>query len=379
MKQLEGNLLTPSGWRRGYLRLSGEHIIELEGEPVDPEDNDAPRLIPGFIDLHVHGGGGADVMEGGDAAATLARTHARFGTTSVLATTMTASRPAIEQALGAVQQVMQDPPEQAADILGVHLEGPFISPERLGAQPPHARPGTREELESLMALAPIRTLTLAPEIAGHDALIGWLNRHGVRVQLGHSDGDYDTMVAALAQGAHGFTHLYNAMRGLHHRDPGVVGAALARAEFAEIIPDLLHVAPGAALAALRAIPGLYGITDATAAAGMPEGQYRLGDNDVYKQGNSVRLADGTLAGSALTMDVALRNWMTLGLSLAEASRRLSALPAHFLGLTDRGALVPGRRADVVTLDRQLNLQAVHVAGQPIAGVAETGQPNEHPS
>ncbi|OHV12863.1 N-acetylglucosamine-6-phosphate deacetylase [Kushneria phosphatilytica] len=369
MRQLEGNLLTPEGWQLGRLKWRNGVIEAMEGEPVDPDANEAPRLIPGFIDLHVHGGGGADVMEGGEAAATLARTHARFGTTSVLATTMTDSRAAIEQALRGVQRVMLEPPEQAADIMGVHLEGPFISDRRLGAQPPYARPGTREELEALMALVPIRAITLAPELDGHEGLIDWLNRQGIRVQIGHSDGDYETAIMALGQGAHGFTHLYNAMRGLHHRDPGIVGAALAQASFAEIIPDLVHVAPGAVLAALRAIPGLYGITDATAAAGMPEGQYRLGENDVYKRGDSVRLADGTLAGSALTMDVALRNWMALGLPLAEASRRLSLLPARYLGLTDRGALAPGQRADIVTLDHAMNLQAVHVAGRAIESVA----------
>src|SRR3978361_169701 len=156
---------------------------------------------------------------------------------------------------------------------------------------------------------------------------------GVRVQLGHSLGTYDDAVNALKHGARGFTHLFTAMSPLHHRDPGMVGAALAHAEYAELIPDLLHVHPGAIRAALRAIPRLYCVTDSTAATGMPDGSYTLGRQTVHKCLGGVRLADGTLAGSTLTMDQALRNMVGLGLSVEDASRRVATHAADFLGLS----------------------------------------------
>jgi N-acetylglucosamine-6-phosphate deacetylase len=163
----------------------------------------------------------------------------------------------------------------------------------------------------------------------------------------------------------GFTHLFNAMSPLRHREPGMVGAALAHAQHAEIIPDLMHVHPGAIRAALRAIPGLYVVTDATAAAGMPDGDYRLGTHTVCKCQGGVRLADGTLAGSALTMDQALRNLVDIGLELDDAARRLSTFPAAYLGDAARGAIARGRAADLVALRPDLQLESVHVEGEAI--------------
>jgi N-acetylglucosamine-6-phosphate deacetylase len=153
------------------------------------------------------------------------------------------------------------------------------------------------------------------------------------------------------------------MPGLHHREPGMAGAALAHARFAEIIPDLLHVHPGAIKVALRCIPQLYCVTDSTAAAGMPDGQYMLGRQTVHKCMGGVRLADGTLAGSTLTMDQALRNLVAIGLDLADASRRVSTNAADYLGETRRGRLAPGCHADLVVLDRDLKLKAVYIEGE----------------
>ncbi|MBV5324784.1 MAG: N-acetylglucosamine-6-phosphate deacetylase, partial [Rhodospirillaceae bacterium] len=187
-----------------------------------------------------------------------------------------------------------------------------------------------------------------------------------RVQLGHSNGSYDDGVAALQAGAAGFTHLFNGMTALQHRQPGIVGAALAHAEYAEIIPDLQHVHEGAIRAALRAIPRLYGVTDATAATGMPDGEYGLGSQRVYKCMGCVRLATGSLAGSVLTMDQALRNFVGLGLELAEASHRLSLYPADYLGETERGRLQAGAWADLVVLNAELQPVAVYVEGEAIA-------------
>jgi N-acetylglucosamine-6-phosphate deacetylase len=363
---MKGNILTTDGWVRGSLALdevTKTTIAAIEGEVTDPAGNGDDYVLPGFIDLHVHGGAGRDVMEGGTALRSIARVHARHGTTSLLATTMTAPMADIDQALEAVRHACQARGGGEARVLGVHLEGPYINPGKLGAQPPYAREATFEELERLCGSAPIRVVTVAPEMAGHLPLVRYLADRGVRVQIGHTTGSYEDGVRALEHGASGFTHLFNAMPGLHHRDPGMVGAALAHAAYAEIIPDLLHVHPGAMRAALRAIPGLFCVSDSTAAAGMPDGEYLLGRQVVHKCLGGVRLADGTLAGSALTMDQALRNLVTIGLDLAQASRRVSTLAADYLGEARRGRIAPGCHADLVVLDRNLQLKAVYIEGE----------------
>lgn len=186
---------------------------------------------------------------------------------------------------------------------------------------------------------------------------------GIRVQIGHSAGSYEDGVAALRAGVAGFTHLFNGMTGLNHYQPGMVGAALAHANYAELIPDLQHVHPGAIRTALRAIPRLYCVTDATAATGMPDGEYSLGSQQVFKCLGCVRLASGSLAGSALTMDQALRNLVSLGLALDDASNRLSRFPADYLGVQDRGRIAPGAWADLVVLDQQLEVRHVFLEGR----------------
>lgn len=363
-----GRILTPDGFVTGRLIVGDDgRIAAIEADPQAPADR---WLLPGFVDLHVHGGGGADTMQAGDAVRTLARTHARHGTTALLATTMTATTPEIEAALRDAAKACARRGPGEARVLGVHLEGPFLNPQRLGAQPAQAVPGTLAAYRAFAALAPIRLVTLAPEVEGHLELVAALVRDGVRVQVGHSNGTYEQGLAALQAGAAGFTHLFNAMSPLHHRAPGMAGAALAHAAHAEIIPDLLHVHPGAIRAALRAIPGLFAVTDATAAAGMPDGPYPLGAQTVHKCAGGVRLADGTLAGSALTMDQALRNLVACGLPVADAARRCASVPAAYLGLDDRGRLEPGAWADAVLLDAQtLALHGVLVEGEWLADPA----------
>jgi N-acetylglucosamine-6-phosphate deacetylase len=366
-QRLSGHILTPAGFLRGSLDIADGQIGQIDGHPVDEAlvraDIHTPLLLPGFIDLHVHGGGGADTMDAGDAAQTLARLHARHGTTALLATTMTAPLGDIEAALQALAPAIRQRSGDAARLLGVHLEGPYISPERLGAQPAYARAPSLAEVLALHAIAPIRLVTLAPEVSGMLALIPALVEAGMRVQIGHSAATYEQAVDAMRQGATGYTHLFNAMSALHHRAPGAVGAALAHARHAEIIPDLLHVHPGAIRAALRAIPGLFCVTDSTSAAGMPDGVYRLGRQTVSKCQGGVRLADGTLAGSTLTMDQALRNLVGIGLTLADAAARVSTHAANYLCLPDRGRLQVGAVADIVVLDAAtLQLRQVFVEG-----------------
>jgi N-acetylglucosamine-6-phosphate deacetylase len=366
---LTGNILTPEGWIHGTIEFENGRVSAIKGDAVDPSTNDAPYILPGFIDLHVHGGGGADVMEAGNAIEAITRTHARFGTTSLLATTMTAPRDELMAVVAGLGDVAKNRVPGGARVLGVHLEGPYINPGKLGAQPDAAVSAVLDEVLKYLSIAPIRVVTIAPEISGHMDIISEINARGVRVQLGHSLGTYDDAVAAMKHGARSFTHLFNAMSPLHHRNPGMVGAALAHAEYAEIIPDLLHVHPGAIRAAMRAIPRLYVVTDSTSATGMPDGEYRLGSQHVTKCLGGVRLADGTLAGSTLTMDQALRNLVSLGLPVADVSNRMSRYAADYLGIEDRGRLARGAWADVVVFDRELVLTATYVEGESIVEYA----------
>ncbi|MBJ7313447.1 N-acetylglucosamine-6-phosphate deacetylase [Rugamonas sp. CCM 8940] len=358
---LSGRILTPTGWITGHLDFD-QRIQQIR---EDPAADSSLTILPGFIDLHVHGAEGVDIMQGGTAGASVARSHARHGTTALLGTTLTAKEAAIRRALDGLAGVIAERPAGGARMLGVHLEGPFLNLKRLGAQPPDVVTASLELVQSFHAMAPIRVLTLAPEVAGHLALIPQLRDMGIRVQIGHSAGSYEDGVAALQAGAAGFTHLFNGMTGAHHQQPGMVGAALAHAEYAEVIPDLLHVQPGALRAALRAIPRLYGVTDATSATGMPDGEYALGSQRVFKCLGCVRLATGSLAGSVLTMDQALRNFISIGLDLADASNRLSRFPADYLGETQRGRLAPGAWADMVVLNSDLQPVAVFVEGEAI--------------
>ena len=368
MNRIDGHICTPSGFLSGSIEWFPDtgRIANIAGAPAESaavRESSLPIVLPGFIDSHVHGGGGHDIMEGGDAAAHVATLHAKHGTTSLLATTMTAPMSDLFTAFAGLASFCAVRPPNGSRILGVHLEGPYINPGKLGAQPDFARPMDTDELAQLNALAPIRLITLAPEVPGNLECIAGLVAAGYKVQIGHTAGTYDDGREALARGADGFTHLFNAMTGLHHRQPGMVGAALAHANFAEVIPDLVHVHPGAIHAALRCIPQLFCVTDSTAAAGMPDGEYRLGRHTVTKCMGGVRLADGTLAGSTLTMDQALRNLVIeMGLDLADAARRVSTFAAAYLGIHDRGRLVPGAFADLVVLDRELQLVDVVAEG-----------------
>jgi N-acetylglucosamine-6-phosphate deacetylase len=361
-QEVTGTILTPGGWVEGSVQFD-ERIHRVTGQTVVEPRRDRPVILPGFIDLHVHGGGGADIMSGRGAITTATRMHARHGTTSLLATTVSADHTDLARVFTEVSSPIRERSAGCARVLGIHLEGPYLNEDKLGAQPPVTRPGSIKEIQALHRIAPIRIVTLAPEMEGHLEFIQALTSLGIQAQIGHTLGSYEVGVAALKAGARGCTHLFNAMTGLHHRAPGVVGAILAHAEYAELIPDLLHVHPGAMLAAMRSIPRLYCVSDATAGAGMPDGTYSLGSQMLTKCGGGIRLADGTLAGSTLTMDEALRNLVSIGLPLEDASRRVSEYPAQYLRLEDRGQVVSEAWADLVVMSPSLELLNVVVEGE----------------
>ncbi|MFN3266181.1 MAG: N-acetylglucosamine-6-phosphate deacetylase, partial [Deinococcales bacterium] len=324
---------------------------------------------PGFIDVHVHGGGGADTMDGIDGIQTLSEYHAKHGTTALLATTITNPWKNVLLALKNIQKAM--PTSAGARILGAHLEGPFISPYKLGAQPPFALEPKSERVAKILEQNVVRVVTLAPELEGAKAAAAQFLERNVRVSLGHTIGsaeDAERIFAVAKQlnraSQIGGTHLYNAMGGLEGRKPGVLGALLANPNaWGEVILDLQHVHPASFRAAFFAKPEkLLLITDSMRAAGMPDGQYDLGGQLAKLENMAVTLPDGTLAGSILTMHQAVLNAVQCGLALEVALKLASSHPAAYLGLTDCGKIQKNTRADLVVLRADLSLEAVYIGG-----------------
>lgn len=323
-------------------------------------------ILPGFIDLHLHGGGGVDVMDEKDLSPILL-THAKHGTTSLLLTTVTEHQTKLESVFQKISLKIKNQKTDEAKILGIHLEGPYINKEKLGAQPDLVQPFNLEEIKKLHKISEIKSITVSPELMDKNS-IEELVKLNIVVQIGHTNGSYEDGVEALSNGAKTFTHLFNAMSGFHHRTPGMVGAALSHATFSELIPDLEHVHPGAIKAALRAIPNLYFVTDATSATGMPDGEYKLGTHNVYKCQHGVRLKDGTLAGSSITMLDAFRNLIgdKINLSIIEASKKLSQIPSQLIGINHlRGEIKENLFADFLVFDSAFNLKSVYIEGEKV--------------
>lgn len=328
-------------------------------------------VLPGFIDVHVHGGDGYDAMDATPEALTqMANFFAQHGVTAFLATTMTAPHDAILAAVAAVGQ-WGETITTGARIIGVHVEGPYISLKFPGAQPAaYIRPPSLAEFAELTAAGPVQMITLAPEVEGAAVLIAAARQQGVTVVWGHTNATYEECVLAANRGVTQATHTYNAMSGLHHRKPGVLGATLTLDQiYAQLIADNIHVHPVAmnVLARCKGVERTVLITDAMRAAGLPEGEYELGGQPVTVSEGSCRLVDGTLAGSILTMERALANFMAAtGLPLAAAWPATSRTPAQSLGLGQRyGALTPGYQADLVVLDVGLQVVATVVGGQVV--------------
>jgi N-acetylglucosamine-6-phosphate deacetylase len=317
---------------------------------------------PGFVDLQVNGFGGVDFLDADTAA------YARAGD-ALLETGVTAYLPTLitspeDQTLAAMREVPLG--ESRPRILGMHLEGPFLSPNRLGTHEASARRDPDLALlERLLDAGPVRLMTLAPELPGADALIDRLLERGVAVSLGHSDATAAQANAAFDRGARSVTHLFNAMRPFLHRDPGIVGAALARDDVVvSIILDGVHLAPETALVAWRAAVGrLALVTDAITAAGVADGSYSFGNLDVQVHEGTVRGPDGVLAGSVLTMIEAVRNLHALGVPLEDALVAASSTPARVLGDPSLGRIGIGLPADLVVLDDRLEIERVLVGGE----------------
>ncbi|MGO4497913.1 N-acetylglucosamine-6-phosphate deacetylase [Paenibacillus sp. 2RAB27] len=351
------------GEQTGWQNTASPSVVRIEA--------DGKWLLPGFIDVHVHGGYGADFMDANsETLDTITKFHASHGTTGMLATTMTATREAIDRVLVEVHSYMEQGMPYT-QLLGVHLEGPFISPKWAGAQDPKLMVTPQldwlkdwhERFPQLM-----KQLTLAPEREGGYEMIAWLRDQGIVAACGHTDASYADIQSAVAVGLSHAVHTFNAMKPLHHREPGTVGAVLTDARISgEVIADGIHVHPAAIklLTMVKQPHGLLLITDAMSAAGLGDGQYDLGGQAVTVQAGVARLTEGgALAGSTLTMIDALRFMVReVGVSVAEASRYASGNPARLLGLeATHGSIAAGKHADLLLISSELELEQVWVHG-----------------
>lgn len=366
-------VLTEQGWLNDYqLRIDDGVITAIEPIPAGMTVRDAELLCPAYIDTHVHGGAGVDVMdEAPDVLDTLAMHKAREGVGAFLPTTVTAPLEAIRGALRRIaRRTLSGGP--GAEVLGSYLEGPYFTPLNKGAHPPAL---FRElDIAELNALADVsqntlRVVALAPEKTGAVQAIRHLKQRGIRVMLGHSGATYAQTLAAFDAGANGLVHCYNGMSGLHHREPGMVGAGLTdKRAWLELIADGHHVHPGAMrLCCCCAKDRVVLITDAMQAAGMPDGRYTLCGEAVSMQNGVVRTAAGGLAGSTLSLDAAVRNMVEhADISAEDAIHMASLHPARLLGIANLlGSLAPGKRANLIALDGGLHLQQIWIQGQAL--------------
>ena len=370
------SLFAPEPLGPGSVLIEENRIAELfqigESAPDVPSlDLGGAALGPGLIDLHMHGADQVELMDGGEAVVRMARFAARHGVTGFLPSTVTASIKATARAVESVRTAMQHPPTGTARVLGAHLEGPFISPKRLGAQSPRfCIPPTAENVATILDIAQdvTRTVTLAPEEAGGMEAIRTFCERGITVSIGHTVAHAGQAEAAFAAGARQVTHLFNGMPPMHHREPGVVGAALTtQGVKVELIADGVHLAPSIIRLAIAAkgIDDVLLITDAMAATGCEDGEYVLGPMQVQVRNGEARLASGNLAGSTLTLDRAVVNvarWTNVG--LGGAWQMASLNPARQLGMEGRvGRIAPGYDADLTAMDTSGQVIMTMVGGE----------------
>ena len=369
-----GRVITPARiFAPGWVHVEGEQVSEVgPGEPPRPADLDlgAATVVPGFVDAHAHGGGGASFntdagLGAAEAAATVIEAHLQHGTTTLMASLVTDTPDAMLRSVGELAALAAD-----GALAGVHLEGPWLSPQHSGA---HDRSLLTDPAPALVdALleagdGQVRMVTLAPELPGGLDAVRRLTAAGVVAAIGHTDATYEVARAALDAGATAGTHLFNAMRGLHHREPGPGAALLEHPDaYVELIADGVHLHPAVLRLAASGKPHLTVlVTDAMAAAGAGDGDYRLGPMAVEVRDGVARLAEtGAIAGSTLTMSGAVRYAVVeAGLAIEDVVRAATSTPAALLGLDRVGALRPGYWADLVVLDDALSVVRVMRRGQ----------------
>ncbi len=372
---VNGVILTPNGEIRDKALLFDSKFREIVSESearqlaADLTDAQGLYVAPGLIDVHVHGYLGEDTSDGSEQGIrTIAEGILANGVTCFLPTTMTVSWEEIEASLDTVRRLMPESRRadfKGAEIAGCHAEGPFINPERKGAQAAeHILPPRAELVFPHRDV--IRLITVAPEMPGGIEFIRELTeKSGIVVSIGHSNADFDLALQAIEAGASHITHLFNAQSALNHRNPGIVGAALTRDVYTELIADTFHVHTGLYSLLFNVKRGhLVLVTDCTRAGGLPDGVYSLGGQPIYVKGIECRLADGTIAGSVLKLNEAVRNLHHFGaIPLCAAVHAASLSPAQSIGIADhKGSIEPGKDADLVLMDGECGIHATYVGG-----------------
>ncbi len=364
-----GVVTTNIGFENGKIAYIGDDASQIESIA-----NVNGVVVPGFIDQHIHGAGGSDGMDGTEKdLQTISATIAKEGTTGFLATTMTQSPENISKALVAVKEIMEKGEFDGAEVLGVHLEGPFISPKHIGAQPLEyvAKPSVEifDEYDRLSG-GNIKIVSLAPEQEGGIELVEHLSKLGKVASIGHTGSTYQDVERAVKAGAKNVTHTYNAQTGLHHREVGVVGSAMLFDELnCEVICDTIHVSVPAIKLIIKNKPHnkFTLITDAMRAKGMPDGLSELGGQVVIVKNGEARLENGALAGSVLKMNDAIKNVVTkLGVPFTDAIDFATRNPAENIGvLNERGTIEVGKRADFAVLDENFDVMLTVVGGKVV--------------
>ncbi len=364
---LAGRTLLPDGaFVASTVRVEGNRIATIQpGADTQADVVAAGWIVPGLIDLQVNGGFGFDLSIDARSVTALAVKLPETGVTSFLPTLI--SLP-LEKYPRLLTDMEQDQSNRGAQILGVHLEGPYLNPKRAGAHnPTYLRAPALDEIDQYASSNNVRVVTLAPELPGALDLITQFRARGILVSAGHSDASYSEATAGFDSGISWGTHLFNAMSQFTHREPGLVGALLSSDIPCGMIVDGIHAHPAAVKMAWRAkgARGLTLVTDAMSAMGMPPGRYSLGDRSVIVDKSSARLDNGTLAGSILQMDSAIQNMMDYtGCSLADAVTMASTTPARVVGIDkQKGRIVSGFDADLVVLDESLRVELTVVGGQ----------------
>ena len=356
--KVSGKIINHNSTYIGDIYFS-EKIDELKINDSDHYNN---IIVPGFIDLHCHGGNGFDVMEGSKSIIEMSKYHLRHGTTSIMPTTWTNTLENTISALKGFNEIKND----NQNILGIHLEGPFINPNKLGAQPNLTEKPSLDFIKKILEISDVKIITLAPEIDGMQEFINHLIDLNIKVQFGHTLADFSCCDKIMKDYEVGFTHLYNAMSGNDHRSPGVLSAALSKGKYAEIICDNIHVSKEAIKIAKKCIPGLYAITDSINASGLNDGEYIFAKNNIKKEKNSVKIkSDGTLAGSIITMDQTFKNLISMDFSLEEAVALTSYNASKYLKLDNVGIIQKNFLSNFLILDKEFNLKEVYLRGKKI--------------
>lgn len=377
---VDGGLVLDDRVAAGRILIEDGLIVAVQlGKPSGLRRSSAsggPFIAPGFVDVHVHGGGGHEATGGREALEGMARHLLQHGVTSFLPTAVTASLPALVRFAGQVRAWLAVARSDGAEPLGFNLEGPFLAPARRGAHDPaHLQVPAdvgREDLEPL--LDGLRLMTIAPELPGAFELIGWLRERGVATSMGHSEADLEQARAGFAAGGTSTTHLFNAMSGVDHHAPGLAVAALNDdSAYVELIADGEHVHPSLWPIITRTKPAdrLMLVSDGISMAGMGDGRATIGGMAVEVVGQRVTLVGTTtLAGSVITLDMAVRNLVASGVPLAAAVAAAGRNPLALLGISDRGRIAAGQRADLVELDPELRVRRVMRSGTWFAGEAD---------